>query len=300
MRSAALTIRLPIRILSGMRNTLFIWIAGLLLCLSARPTIAQLLYPEVSVDVQRLPEEAQVKLQGLDSLLKQYIEDTRRPWNRDDGQYDLSVQVSIYFTEYTPNPQEDKFKANLIVTNKRDARYDDKRLEFGMRTPYQPGQQNYDPFFSIIEFYLWIVIANEEDKYEKFGGNRYFDRAKQVQLSSTSSIYFYGWDKRSDLLKELTSDENKLYREFEFFYHTGIYFDEEQQFEDAKAYLHYALLKLEQLPIDKRNELLDAEHSTLANALKDCAYDRGIEALRRMDPANKAFYDELFTEPKTP
>ncbi|MCB1059452.1 MAG: DUF4835 family protein [Calditrichaeota bacterium] len=284
-----------------MKHTFFIWTAALLLLgATIRPVHGQLLYPEVTVDLQRLPEEAQAKLQGLDSILTRYIEEARQPWNRDAGQYDLPVQISIYFTEYTPNPQEDKFKANLIVTNKRDARYDDKRLEFGMRTPYQPGQQNYDPFFSIIEFYLWIVIANEEDKYEKFGGNPYFDRAKQVQLSSTSSIYFYGWDKRKDLLNELTSDNNKLYREFEFFYHTGIYFDEERQYEDSKAYLHYALLKLELLPIDKRNELLDTEHQTLAMALKNCGYDRGIEALRRMDPSHKADYDEIFNEQKTP
>lgn len=209
----------------------------------------------------------------------------------------MDVQISIYFTEYSPNPTEDKFKANLIVTNKQDFRYEDKRVEFGFRTPYQPGQGSYDSFFAVIEFYLWLIIGNEEDKYEKLGGNRYFDRARQVQLSSTSSIYYNGWDKRGDLLKDITSESNKTFREFEFFYHTGLYYDEQMQYEDAKAYLHYALLKLDALPLDKRNEILESEHRNLAVALKNCNYEKGIEALRQMDFVRKNVYDEIFRTP---
>ena len=284
-----------------MRHHNLLWIAALaLLAVTFRRAEAQLLFPEVTVDLQRLPEEAQVKLRGIDSTLSQYISESRHPWNRDDGAYDLPVQISIYFTEYSPNPQEDKYKANMIVTNKGDARYDDKRLEFGMRTPYVPGQASFDPFFSIIEFYLWVLIGNEEDKYEKLGGNRYYDKAREKQLASASSLYYVGWDKRSDLLREITGEGNKTYREFEFFYHTGIFYDGEQQYEDSKAYLHFALLKLDALPIDKRTEILEAEHMNLANALKNCNYERGIEALRRMDIVHKNEYDRLFEQPQTP
>lgn len=259
-----------------------------------------MLYPEVSVDLQRLPEEARNKLVGIDSVLTQFLRDTRHPWNRDDGGYDLPIQVNVYFTEYSPNPLEDKYKANLIITNKRDARFEDKRWEFGMRTPYTPGQASFDPFMSVIEYYVWLLIANEEDKYEKLGGNRYFDKARSVQLSSTSSIYYTGWDKRSDLLRELSDDGNNTYREFLFFYFTGLYYDENGAYDDSKAYLHYALLRLDALPIDRRNQILEAEHTSLATALKDCQYDRGIEVLRRMDPARADYYTQLFGEPKGP
>lgn len=284
-----------------MRYNHLLWLA--VLAVSAglfQPANSQLLFPEVTVDLQRLPEEAQAKLRGIDSTLSQYISEARHPWNRDDGAYDLPVQISIYFTEYNANPQEDKYKANMIVTNKGDARYDDKRLEFGLRAPYVPGQGSFDPFFSIIEFYLWVLIGNEEDKYEKLGGNRYYDKAREKYLASASSVYVFGWDKRSDLLREITSEGNKTYREFEFFYHTGIYYDGEQQYEDSKAYLHYALLRLDALPIDKRTEILEAEHMNLANALKNCNYERGIEALRRMDIVHKNEYDGVFGQPQSP
>jgi len=276
--------------------------SGLILLLVALTGLAsaQLLHPEVSVDLRALPEEAQVKLRGIDSTLQRYIAEQRHPWNRDDGAYDLPVQVSIYVTDYTPNPAEDKYKANIIVTNKDDYRYEDKRYEFGIRSPYQPGQGSFDPFFSVIEFYLWILIGNEEDKYEKLGGNRYFDRARQIQLQAASSIYYEGWDKRDILLRSMMDESNKTYREFEFFYHTGLYYDEVGQAEDTKAYLHYALLKLDGLLPDKRAQILESEHAALATALKNCDYQNGIEALRKMDPAHKEAYDRIFAAPETP
>ncbi|MBK6767154.1 MAG: DUF4835 family protein [bacterium] len=283
-----------------MKLSRYLLIAVCATALFGWPATAQLLYPEVSVDLQRLPEEARAKLTGIDSVLAQFMRDSRQPWNRDDGGYDLPIQVNVYFTEYSPNPLEDKYKANLIITNKRDARFEDKRLEFGMRTPYRPGQASFDPFMSVIEFYVWLLIANEEDKYEKLGGNRYFDKARSVQLSSTSSIYYYGWDKRSDLLRELSDDGNNTYREFQFFYFTGLYFDEDQAYDDAKAYLHYALLRLDALPIDQRNQILEAEHASLATALKNCQYDRGVEVLRRMDPTHADYYLQQFGEPNRP
>ena len=36
---------------------------------------AQLLVPEVTIDLQPLPEEARAKLTGLDSILTKYLED---------------------------------------------------------------------------------------------------------------------------------------------------------------------------------------------------------------------------------
>ncbi|MCL4304365.1 DUF4835 family protein [bacterium] len=283
-----------------MKRSILLWIAVLFSAICGQTGRAQLIYPEVMVDMQRLPEEAQQKLQGIDSVIVHFLKDTRHPWNRDDGGYDLDIQANIYFTEYNANPQEDKFKANLIITNKRDARFEDKRWEFGMRTPYTPGQASFDPFMSVIEFYVWLLIANEEDKYEKLGGDRYFDKARSVQLSSTSSIYYFGWDKRSDLLREVTGESNRNYREFVFFYYTGLYYDERRQYEDSKAYLHYALLRLGEVPIDKRSSILDAEHVALATALKNCNYDRGIDVLRRMDPTHSKEYNQIFGETQAP
>jgi hypothetical protein len=257
------------------------------------PGFAQLVIPQVSVDTQNLPEEAQNKLMGLDSVLTQYFSDDIQEWNRDEGEYDVPIQINIFFTDYNPNPQEDKYKANLIITNQKEIRFDDKRWEFGFRQPlsFQHGQ--YSPFTGVIEFYVWMVIGMEEDKYVKLGGRKYFDKARQVVLQSTGSLYYYGWDKRDELLRNYISDQNTTRREFNFFYYTGLYYDGIQNYDRSKDYLYYALVKVDKLPIDEQHKILDTEYSRFAEALKRAGYDRGIRALARLDPAHSAYYETL-------
>jgi len=270
---------------------------------------AQLIIPEISTDVQRLPQEAKVFQQqaDLDTALTHYFGDTRQDWNRDDEKYDLPIQVSIYITDYTPNPQEDKYKANLIITNKRETRFDDKRWEFGLVPPFQFQSSEYHPMTSVIEFYIWMLIGIEEDKFEKFGGDRFYDRARQVTLNSSKSLYYTGWDKRSDLLREYTSDENDSFRELNFYYYTGIYYDEEQDFEQSEIYLRYALIKLDKIDIDKRQQFLESNHSEFAAAIANAGTGRdeqaqirveeGIQSLIRLDPARRDMYEPYL--PKT-
>ena len=267
-----------------------------LMCLAAAlpaTTSAQLIFPEVHVDTQNLPEEARTKLAGLDSLLSSFLSDAGQEWNRDEGGYDLPMQISIFFTDYSPNPQEDKYKANLIITNRQEARFDDKRWEFGLRQPFQFQRGSYHPFTGVLEFYVWTLIGIEEDKYVKLGGRKYFDKARQVVLQSTGSIYYFGWDKRDELLRNYVDDNNNTFRELNFFYYTGLYYNDLLNFARAKDYLYYALVKLEKLPIDVQQQFLESNHRQLAEALKLAGYEKGVRALIRLDPAHTAIYEEI-------
>ena len=66
------------------------------------PAHGQLIIPDVTIDTQRIPLEAHARQDStaLDSLLTLYVGDSRREWNRDNEQYDLPIQVNIYFTDY--------------------------------------------------------------------------------------------------------------------------------------------------------------------------------------------------------
>lgn len=255
------------------------------------PSHAQLLYPEVIVDVQRLPEEAQTKLAGLDSILVGYLE--TQPWAGDDYQYDYPIQINIYFTEYHPDPSEDRYKAKMIATNKQDVRLEDVRWEFGLRPPlrFQPG--TFHPFTSAVEFYVWVLIGMEYDRLEKLGGQLYFDKARQLFLQSSGSIYYFGWDRRMDMLREITDPSNQTKRELDFFYYTGMYFDQRQDFKKSKDYLYYALRKLDQVTIDVQQRFLDANHRQLAEALMRAEYPKGIQALIQIDPQHRSVYESI-------
>lgn len=268
----------------------------MLACILPATAFAQLVIPEVLVDIQRLPEEAQNKLEGLDSLLTTFLRDPSQKWNRDDNQYDLPVQVSVYFTDYTANPQEDKYKANLIITNKQDARYDDKRWEFGLGQPIRFSSAQYDPFTGVILFYLWMIIGNEEDKYEKLGGRQNYEEARSVYLESTTSIYYFGWDKRIELLRSVVDESNDTTRELTFFYYTGIYFDEQGDYAMAKDYLYYALVKLNKVPGDIRDRFLELNHRQFAEALIRAGYTKGVSDLMGLDPGRREIYESVLPE----
>ena len=279
------------------------WTALLAVFLLAFSAKAQLIIPDIEIDVQRLPQESQVreKVAELDTALVLYFGDKQQEWNRDIEQYDLPVQINIFVTDYFPNPNEDKYKAQLIITNKREARFDDKRWEFGLNPPFNFRPEQFDALTSTIEFYIWMLIGIEEDKFEKFGGNRFFDAARQITLTYSQSDYIEGWDRRTTRLREYTGDDNDMFRELNFYYYTGIFYDEEQDFENSEIYLRYALIKLEKINMDERRQFMESNHLEFAAAIANAATGRdeqaltraeeGIQSLIRMDPARREIYE---------
>jgi hypothetical protein len=255
---------------------------------------AQLVIPEINVDTQQLPEEARNKLIGLDSVLTVYLKN--QEWTQDEYQYDDSIQIYIYFTDYTANPQEDRYKAKLIATNKQDVRLEDNRWELGLRTPpvFRPG--DFQSFKSVVEFYIWVLVGMEYDRLQKLGGSPYYEKAKQVALQGSTSPYFFGWDKRIELARAQLSDDNQTVRELNFFYFTGIYFDEQKDYAQSKDYLYYALVKLDKVPIDIQNRFLEVNHRQFAEALVRSGYIKGVRALIQLDPTHRTVYESIAPE----
>lgn len=246
------------------------------------------------VDVSSVPEEAQTKLATLDSILTIYLEE--QEWARDDYQYDYPVQINIFITEYSPSPEEDRYKARLIATNKQDVRLEDTRWEFGLKEPLQFRAGQYHAFSSVVDFYVWILIGMEYDRLEKLGGTPFYEQAKQIYLESSRSPYYFGWDRRIDLLRDQMDDRNQTTRELNFFYYTGIFYDEERDYQAAKDYLYYALIKLDKVPIDVQRRFLEVNHRQFAEALVRAGYPKGVRALAQLDPQRRDIYDAIAPE----
>ncbi len=256
----------------------------------------QRLIPEVQVNVDQIPQEAQAKLEGLDMKLQDYLE--RKRWGSNEYRYDLNVRVNIYFTDYIPGPPEDKFKASLIVTNLMDAKahFEDRRWDFSLAAGYQFQENEYSPLISMIEFYIWMVYGIEYDNLEKLGGRRYFDKARDVILQSNRSFFVYGWDKRNDLLRDYISTDNTIPREMSFFWSTGRYFYEKNDYPKAKDYLYYALVKLEKVPVGVQNKFLESNYQKLGEMLVRVGYANGLKKLKRIDPGRASEYNRMLSE----
>ncbi|MBI5059336.1 DUF4835 family protein [candidate division KSB1 bacterium] len=261
---------------------------------SGSSAFAQLIDPKVTIDMTKLPEEAHAKLTGLDSLISAYLR--AQEWAGDEYNYDFAIDINIYLTDYNPDPQEDKYKAKLIATNRSDVRFEDNRWEFGLRAPVALRANQYDAFKSTIEFYVWMLMGTEYDKLEKLGGRPYYDKARQIYLQSSGTIYYFGWDKRYDLLTQYVSDDNETARELAFFYDTGIFYDAEGDTASAKSYLYYALVKLQKVTIAAQEKFLEQNHRALAEALARSGYAKGVRSLAAMDPAHREVYDAIVPE----
>jgi hypothetical protein len=269
------------------------------LCLVIIPLKAtgQKLVPEVQINVDKMPQEAQTKLQNLQQKLQEYLE--RKQWVDDDYRYDLKVRINIYFTEYSPGPPEDKYKASITVANLNDANayFEDRRWEFSLRQGYQFQESEYNPLTSVIEFYIWIVYGMEFDKLEKLGGRPYYDKARYIILESNRSPLFYGWDKRNERLEQMVSTENTIAREMSFFWDTGMYFYNKKDYWTTKGYFYHVLVRLEKLPAEEQSRFLEANYQKLGEALVRVEYSAAIDTvLKVIDPGRAAAYDRILTE----
>jgi len=274
----------------------------LALCLMVNPwqAVGQRLVPEVQVNMDKMPQEDQGKLQNLQQKLQDYVE--RKKWADDDYRYDLKVRINIYFTDYAPGPPEDKYKASITVTNLNDANayFEDRRWDFSLRQGYQFQENEYNPLTSVIEFYIWMIYGLEFDKLEKLGGRPYYDKARDIYLQSNRSFFVFGWDKRNDLLRAQVGTDNTITREMRFFWDTGMYYYDTKDYRKAKDYLYYALAKLEKVPAEVQSQFLDASYQKLGEALVRVGYSDGIKILKRIDPGRATAYDRILAESGKP
>ncbi|HEB84778.1 MAG TPA: DUF4835 family protein [Bacteroidetes bacterium] len=272
------------------------WILILLLLFSfsVSRAAAQRLVATVRVDLERLPQENQNKLRGLNRIIEAYI--NQREWGPDDYNYDVPLDFDIYFEEAFAISFEDRYKARLVISNRSNFQHTDRRWEF----PLAPGVQlvyseSFDPFRSLIDYYVYMVLGYEYDKVKKFGGTPYFETARQISQSARfSSRYFLGWDKREEWVEAQLKKENERVRYLNFLYYTGEWlFYTERDPETAKQYLLYAAKQLDKVPKDKLKRFFDLNYFNYANALAEYKEYTALSKLASLDPDHADLYQKL-------
>ncbi len=255
---------------------------------------AQRLVASVTVDFVRLPQENQNKLIGLEKIIEAYI--NQREWGLDDYGYNVPLDFEIHFEEAKAISFEDRYSARVVVSNQSNAQYIDRRWEF----PLEPGVQlihseQFEPFRSFIDYYVFMILGHEFDKVKKFGGQEYFESARRiVQNARFSSRYFLGWDKREEWVEELLSEISGHTRYLNFLYYTGewLYYDERDR-EAAKQYLLYAIKQLDKVPEEKLKRFFELNYYNYANALADYREFTALSKLASLDPDHADLYQRL-------
>lgn len=254
----------------------------------------QALVAEVTVTTDKLPQEHRNLLMNLKNLTETYI--NSQEWAPDEYGYDVYLDMEIVFEKAQAVSFENRYSAVIVVSNRKDAQFSDKRWDFSL----EPGKNlvyspEFDPYRSLIDYYIQVVLGYEFDKVKKFGGNPYFEKARQIcQAASFSSRYFNGWDKRLNQLENYLKKENEHFRYLNYLYYTGewLYYEERDR-QEAKKYLLYAIKQLDKVPKDRLNRFFDLNYYNFANALAEYGDTKSLTRIASLDPDHADLYERL-------
>ncbi len=276
-------------------------LAALTLFVCARTTQAasggagkrgRIITAKVTVIVDKLPQEKKTRMANFAEKVQSYI--NNRKWIEDDFVRPFEVGFQ-FFLEDNPSGIEDRYKCSLIAAGP-DIQYYDKRALF----PFQEGETiqesaAYVPVRGLIDFYMFMIIANELDKYGASAGDNYFAKARGAMQEGKYSLFAYGWDIREDLITALASENYKKFREMKDYFFYGLWSTDEAA--QTRHYVMEALKRLEEILKEDKDQLaaknfIDAHYQEIVEIFKQTKDTTPFEILLKLDPDRKAVYNE--------
>lgn len=259
---------------------------------------AQSIKVTVDLELNALPDEKREKLQNFKQVLEDYLNNHK--WTKDEFIGEFSISWTLLLQDISVS-YEDRYKAQILVSNNSDVQYTDRRCRFA----YQKGEipahndNNWNSLTSLLDFYMNIIIAEEMDKFGHLLGTPYFEKSKLIAEQANFGLgqFIEGWDLRVELITDLLSEKTRKYREMKDFYFYGLYFTKEDPTK-AKTYIKEAINMLEEIiksedPKFKRCEkFLEAHHIEIVELFKDSNDTQFFEKMIKLDPDRANIYQE--------
>jgi hypothetical protein len=261
--------------------------------LFAAPAPDRRLRAKVVVILDKLPIDKKKKMANFHEKVAKYI--NSRAWIEEDYVNPFEVGVQL-FLEDSPSTIEDRYRCSILVSGP-DIQYYDKRGRF----PFQENEElnatsEYVPIRGLIDFYVYLVIANELDKYGQLEGTPYFERARAVVQQGKFSRFFEGWDWRDETLQATFSENYKKFRIMKDYYFYGLW-STKGEITQTRNFVKQAVEKLEDVLKENKDNLaakqfIDAHYQEIIELFKDAGDDSVFRILLRIDPDREELYSE--------
>jgi hypothetical protein len=253
---------------AGMIKSRWLPVFALSLFLTAN-AFSQKIVCRIKITEEKLPLENQAKLSFLENELDNYI--NAYDWTEDEFGYEVNCEMEIAFEEATTTSFEDRYSASVIVSNGVDLQYADKRWIFPLAQNQRLDHStSFNPFTSLLDFYFNLILAYEKDRYINLGGTPFLEAAKQINESAKfNSQYYKGWDRRTDLITDLMSQNHTIYRQLMYHYFTGIYFYQVEDWDNAKPHFTNAIRLISKIPRDRLERFFEVYRIPFTKALND-------------------------------
>lgn len=236
---------------------------------------AQTISAKVSLQAERiLPQDRDV-LADLPRQLEDYINNYEWTSEYEDMLVELRINLVIETVNF--RNAERIFQGQFLINSKSsNENILDKYMEF----PYAEGQfmehdgPIFNPILSIVDFYIYMILAGELDTYLILGGTFYYDQARKELDEGLNSSYPRGWRQRQEEVNLITDGDHIPLRRAKFYFYEGLYYHEVKQ--DARRVPAYA---------NKVVELLDRVYQRKPNS----------SALKRFFDYHHREFCELFS-----
>lgn len=255
---------------------------------------AQKVRAEVNVILERLPLEKQDKLVDFQEQLRSYI--NQNTWCEDVYGHELPIKIQIYLQDASVS-YEDRYKGNLLISNSKDMQFYDKRWIFNFN-PLEPvtfDENQFHPFTAVIDFYIYILVGGEFDKFGKFEGSPYYEKTQKINQQARFSRFIYGWDERREVIAEILDKDNQSYREALDAYYLGLAYRAED-FSQTLKFCKIAIDLLEKQIVlnpdySLPHQFIDGHYIEIIDIFKGSEDYLGIfEKLAKIDPDHKDEY----------
>ena len=275
--------------------------------------LAQELNCNVIVNYESLPVNNRELLAGFGNAIEAYMNSTQfsgSAWGQK-----IDCTINIFFTGAGSDVD---YTAQAVIVSTRPVLNSERQSPIlTINDPtwsfrYEKNQALYsqtsfDPLTSFLDFYANMIIGFDAETFERFGGNPYFRRAFDIVNLGNSSPYSRGWERsgtsysRWGLCEDLLSDRFRPFREAFFVYHYGI---DEMQINRSAAQSKIADLITTLDDMRKRMEInsvltrtfFDSKFGEIIESLRGYADIEIVAALKRIDPAHSARYDDILKQ----
>jgi len=204
------------------------------------PAQGEQLDATVELYTELLPFEKRERLSNLQMEVEEYFIDGE--WVEEYEDALIPFTFRMYLVDESVG-FEDRYGARIHASNDYDLQYLDKDCHFA----FQPDERLehdaviYHSLTGLLDYYAFLIIGGEMDKWSTLGGDPYFKQAQEIVQEALFSEFYRGWNRRSDELERIVAEENVSYRQMLAVYFHALRLWDDERVEEAREYGRSAL-----------------------------------------------------------
>ncbi len=269
---------------------------------------------DVVVNVEQLQFEARTNVSTMERDIERYInnqEFTDLDWE--------GPKIPVNITIYLSGGSNNEYSAKMYLQSMRYLDgpepvktvnvkfFDDKwSFEYARGANLTYNQLRFDPFTSVIDYYMLLVIGFDLDTYGELDGSPFFSAARRiVELGASRNAQGFsrhsapGEFTRFNLTSELTDARFNEFRKLVFaFFVDGLdmlAFDSEKALTNLKDIFYY-MAQFKKNKLVESSVLMqlffDSQAQKIATIFNGHEDEEVFQTLKYMDPSNSTLYDQ--------